>query len=176
MAYTLHYNHSIGFVFRVLPEAYEVLEELVYVGHIEIARHNEIAVHPIVFTQERVHVLDAIFAKSAITHVSHNHFAYVREFSFLEGYIVFQRRVCFEPLVDALVDASEDVLHGLRLVRAYPTDVAFTRLHIEFDTRKSCSILSAVVLFFEHQVHFVDAIEGCTVFFFVKIKRFEQAD
>ena len=74
-----------GFVFRVLPEAYEVLEELVYVGHIEVACHNEIAVHPIVFAQKGVHILDAIFAKSAIAHVSHNHFAYVREFSFFGG-------------------------------------------------------------------------------------------
>ena len=130
MAYTLHYNHSIGFVFRVLPEAYEVLEELVYVGHIEVARHNEIAVHPIVFAQEGVYILNAIFTKSAIAHVSHNHFAYVRKFSFLQGYIVFQFGVVFKPLVDTLVDACEDVLHGLRLVGAYSTDVAFARLHI----------------------------------------------
>ena len=176
MTDTFHYNHSVGFVFGMLSKVYEVFEELVYIGHIEVTRHNEVAVYPVVFAQERVHILDAVLAKGTVAHVPHYHFAYVGEFSFLQSHIVFQCSIRLKPLVDTLVDARKDILHRLCLVGTNPTDIAFTGLHIQLDARHSCAILPTVVLLLQHQVHFIDAIEGWTVFFFVIFQRFEQAD
>ena len=147
MPHTFHYYYGICFVFRMLPQAHEVLKEFVSIGHIEVARHYQVAVYPIILSKERVYALNTILTKSTVAHVPHNDFAYIGEFSFLLGYIIFESRVGFKTFIDSLIYLRENILYRLLCIRAYSADVAFTWRHIELDTRQTSTVLSAVVLF-----------------------------
>ena len=146
MPHTFHYYYGICFIFRMLPQAHKVLKEFVSIGHIEVARHYQVAVYPVILSEERVYALNTVLTKSTVAHVPHNDFAYIGEFSFLLGYIIFKSRVGFKTFVDSLIYLRKNILYRLLRIRAYSADVAFTWRHIKLDTRQASTVLSAVML------------------------------
>ena len=167
MADFLHHCDGVGAFFRVLAQINQVLKKLVDIGHIKISGNDQVAVHPIVLPQKGVYTLQAVFPIGAITHMAQHQFTHIRH-SFFEliGMLKYIR-VGLGRLAYPFVDFIKNMLDGLLIVGAYSTDIALSRLHIELNTGKTRPVLTSVVLFFHHQVHLVDAVQGCTVLFFV---------
>ena len=45
-----HHRDGIGLFFRVHAEFNEVLKKLIGIGHVEITRNDQVAVHPVVLS------------------------------------------------------------------------------------------------------------------------------
>ena len=65
-----HYSDCIGFFLRVLTQLHQSSKKLLVVGHIEIARHDQVAASPIVLLQKRVAGFNAIFTMRSVAQVS----------------------------------------------------------------------------------------------------------
>ena len=170
----LHHRDRVGFFFRVLAQVDELVKQLVDVGHVEVAGHEQVAAHVVGLAQEGVAGLDAVAAVGSIAQVAQVDVAG-------EGYVFFDPcgvlealGLAGEALLNAVLDARKDVLNRLRVGRAVAADVALAGGHVELDSSEARAVLAAVVLLFHHEHHFVQAIKGRPVLVEVVVKGFAQ--
>lgn len=72
------------------------------------------------------------------------------------------------------INYVEDVGNSVFLDGPVAINVFLARVHVELDTGYPGPILAPIVLFLHQEVQFINAVEGGSVFFTVKIKGFEQ--
>ena len=75
--------------------------------------------------------------------------------------------IFFKDIADSSIDLIENILYRLTVIGTDTADVSLARLHIKFYARQSCAILPTVMLFFQHQIHFIDTIKRRSVFLFI---------
>ena len=70
MTYFFHDGYCVSHFFWMLTKFYQTVKKLFNIGHVEISRHNQISVHPIVLTQKRMNTFNAVFAKSSVANMA----------------------------------------------------------------------------------------------------------
>ncbi len=123
-----------------------------------------------------MHTFNTIFTKSSITHMPQEQFSYIRNILFLRRHIIGIFRISSQLFINSFINLSKHILNWLSLIRTNSANISLSRLHIQFDTCKSGSILPTIVLFLHHQIHFLYPIKGRTILFFVIFKRFKQSN
>ena len=168
-------SDSVGFFLGMLAEIYQLLEELVHIGHVEVASKHEVAGLPVVLTQKWMAVLNAVAPEGAIAQMAEKQFT-------CEGKIVLEPfgilnmlGVGLELLFEALIDGPEYVLDGRGRVGPSATYVAVTRADVELYVGEARAILSAVMLLLHKEIHLVEPVEACTVLVLVILKWFQQS-
>ena len=129
------------------------MEDLVDVGHIEVAAEAQVLGPPVVAPQEWVHVLQAAFAGGGIAQVAHQEFA--RHFF----------RHPREYLGDGILSLCLLAEHILRAGFA-------SQAH----RGNAGALLTAVVLFLHHQVELVQPISPRAILLLIIAQRLEQAN
>ena len=74
MTNALKDGHRVGFLLGVLPESDQLVKQLVGVGHVEVARNDEVARAPVVLAQKRMAILNLVFAIGAVPQVGQKQF------------------------------------------------------------------------------------------------------
>jgi len=131
----------------------EFLENLVDVGHIEIATQTKIFRLPIVAPQEGMDVGKTAFARRGIAQMTHVKFA------------TELTRVLGENLAD-----------GIFALGSLAEHILVAGLGVEFHTRDASTFLTSVVLLLHHQIEFVQAVSPRAVLLFVILNGFQQAN
>src|SRR5579863_552387 len=67
MTYFFQYGNGISFLFRMLSQVVQLLQQLVNIRHIEVTRDHQVARLPIVLAQERMAIFDAVFTMRTVT-------------------------------------------------------------------------------------------------------------
>src|SRR6056300_828964 len=93
-----------------------------------------------------MYTFNVIFTKSTITNMTQHQFTYIGDSAFKGFSIVYNFRFKFNLLLNSRIYDFENLLYGLLIGRANPTDVALSWIHVEFNTGKASTILTAVVL------------------------------
>ena len=172
MTNALKNGHRVGFLLGVLPESDQLVKQLVGVGHIEVARNDEVACAPVVLAQKRMAILNLVFAVSAVPQVGQKQFPGKRHF-LLQKLAVFQL-LRGEPFKTGH-DAAEDVLDGPRVHGTNPGNVPLARGDVQLDVGESGSVLATVVLLLHEQVHLIESIKCTAVFVDVVLQRLLQS-
>ena len=116
------------------------LEDLVDVGHIEIAAQAEVLRPPVVAAQVRVDIGQPALPSGGITEVAHVQLRVSRR---------------FHPL--------EDLRDGIRTFRPLPEHIFRAHFRFQVHIGQPGPLLPAVVLLLHHQIEFLQAIAGCPV-------------
>ena len=66
----LQHGNGVGVVAGMLAKVYQLLEQLVNIGHVEVARQHQRARFPVVGAHHGVYVVDGVVAESAVAQVS----------------------------------------------------------------------------------------------------------
>src|SRR5690554_7663169 len=93
---------------------YKIVKKLISIGHIEISRNYQVAVHPIILTKKRMYIFNTILSKSTISNVTKKQFAYVRNVFLLSGNIVFILWMIFKLKVNTFIYLRKNILNRLR--------------------------------------------------------------
>ena len=73
VSHLFQHNICVGIFTRMLAVSSDTCENLIHIGHVEIAAQCQILGTPIVTTQERMHVGDTAFSGSRIAQMTHVH-------------------------------------------------------------------------------------------------------
>jgi hypothetical protein len=118
---------------------------------------------------------DAVFSKGSVAQMSQKEFPCKSEI-FFEVLGVFKQGGVFGcSFVDFGEDVAKHFLYGTGTDGAFSGNVPFPGFHVEFDIGNTGPVLSTVVLFLHQEVKLVQAVEGRSVFFYVVVKGFEEA-
>ena len=91
MTNALKDGHRVGFLLGVLPESDQFVKQLVGVGHVEVARNDEVARTPVVLAQERMAILNLVFAVGTVPQVGQKQLP-------SEGHFLLQKLAVFQLL------------------------------------------------------------------------------
>ena len=152
----------VGVAHGVQPEFDQLIEQLVGVGHVEVAGQDEISAGGVVRAQIGVAVGQVIAGVRPIAKVPQIHLAEEVTTS-LQFVVAEVFEVLVAQRVDVIHDNVEDALDGVVLVRADAFDVLDPRGHVELDDRDARAVLSAVVLLLHQQVQPAQSPGGVAV-------------
>ena len=157
----------------ILPLVDNTVEYLVDVCHVEVSTQTQVLGPPVVAPQERMHIRQATLACGGIAQMPHIQFSRKRQVAL--GIInIGQLLCCGGP--EFLLHCTEDFGDGIRAFSTLPEHILRAWHRIQIDTGHACTLLSAVVLFFHHQVELVQPIHPCTIFLLVVGQWFQQSD
>ncbi len=122
-----------------------------------------------------MYVFHTIYSEGTVPHVAEEQFTYIWNIFFLGGNIIFIFGMIFEFKIYTLVNLCKNILNGLRGIGPNTTYVALSRVYVQFNAGKTCTVLSAIVLFLHHQIHFVYTVKCRPVFFLVVLQGFQQS-
>ena len=109
MTDSLQYCNRIRMFFGMLAQTYELIEKLIGVRHIEVARNDEVPGPPVVFTQKMMAIFHFVFAICAIPQMCKEQLSCECFFA-LKKRCVFQLR--FFETFKAGHDAAKYILNG----------------------------------------------------------------
>ena len=138
---------------RRLPLGGQEAENLVDVGHVEVAAQAEVLRPPVIAAQEGMDKRQAAFAGGRIAQMAHQQLA---------GHL--------------LGHPGKNLRDGILALRLFAEHVFRARLPLQAHRSDAGPLLPAVVLLLHHQVELVEAILPRAVLFFVIFQRFQQAD
>ena len=153
---------------RVLATADDVGEDLVDVGHVEVAAQHQVARRPVVAAQERVYIFHAALARGAVAQMAHIQLAHKRQ---VDGRSAVHQRV-----VDVVADAAEDLADGIAALGALAIDIFLAWSGVRVDAAHTGRLLTAVVLLLHQQVQQVQAIQIGSILVFVILQGLAQLD
>ena len=155
-----HHRDGVGLLFGVLPQANELLKELIDVGHVEVPCDQEVAAHVVRLAQKGVAGLDAVASVGSVPKVSNKYVAGKGQVLLHPSCVFEALGLARDPLFNSALNAGKNVLNGLGVDRPRPADVALARRHVKFYSSESAAVLTAVVLLLHHQHHLVKPIQG----------------
>ena len=124
--------------------ASELLEDLLDVGHVEVATHAEVLGLPVVAAQERVHIGEAALARGGIAQVAHVQVA-------RKGQMVAREtgvgKLLGRVVAQLLVHDTEDIGHGVLALRPLAEHILITRLRLELHGRHAGALLPRLCCF-----------------------------
>ena len=129
------------------------LEDLVDVGHIEIAAQAKVLRPPVVSAQVRMNISQPALSGGGIAKVAHVQLRVSRR---------------FHPL--------EYLRDGIRTFRPLPEHIFRAHFRFQIHVGQPGPLLPAVVLLLHHQIELLQTVAGRAVLPFVKRERFQQAD
>ena len=74
MTNLLQHQHVIALLLGLLSQFNQRIEQLIRIGNVVIPRQHQIAGHPVVLTQKRMYVLDAVPTVCTVAQMSQKHF------------------------------------------------------------------------------------------------------
>ena len=151
----------------------QLLEDFIYVGHVEVAAKTEVLRLPVVAAQEWVHILDATLSGGAVAQVSHVEFACERQF--LLGKLSVGKLLGSQVL-EVGIRLTENLGHGVLALRTLTKHILMSRLSAQFDTSHTSTLLSTVVLLLHHQIELVKCVHPGAVLLLVILQWLEQSD
>ena len=172
----LQNGDGIGLFLGALAQTHQLVEQLVHVGHVEIAGQNEVAALVIALSEEGMAGLDGVFAVGTVPQVSQVDFAQGGHVVFEEFGVLQQRRVPAQCIVDSLLDAAKNIRNGLAVNASVAAEVALSGRHVELNGSQPGAVLAPVVLLLHQEVHFVEAVKGRPVLFQVVFQRLAKAN
>ena len=129
------------------------LEDLLDVGHIEVAAQTEVLGTPVVTAQEGVYKCQSTLARCRIAQVTHQQFA---------------RHL--------LRHTTEYLGNGVLALGLLTEHILRASLVLQTDGGNTGTFLSAVVLLLHHQIQLVEPVGPRTVFLLVVVQRLQQAN
>ena len=169
------FEHDVGVAVDAWALALlgQLLEDFIYVGHVEVAAKAEVLRLPIVAAQEWVHILDATLSGGTVAQVSHVEFACERQFLFGKLSI---SKLLGSQVLEVGIRLAEYLRHGVLTLCTLTKHILMTRLSAQFDTSHTSTLLSTVVLLLHHQIEFVECVHPSTVLLLVILQWLEQSD
>ena len=131
----------------------EVFEDLVNVGHVEVATQAKVLRPPVVAAQERMDILQAFLVGGGITQMSHEQLSVV-----------------------GVIHTLENLRNGILSLCPLTKHILLTHRCVKIHTSHTSTFLTTVVLFLHHQVEFVQPIFPRAVFLLVILQRLQQAN
>ena len=169
------FEHDVGVAVDAWALALlgQLLEDFIYVGHVEVAAKAEVLRLPVVAAQEWVHILDATLSGGTVAQVSHVEFACERQFLFGKLSI---SKLLGSQVLEVGIRLAEYLRHGVLTLCTLTKHILMTRLSAQFDTSHTSTLLSTVVLFLHHQIEFVECVHPGAVLLLVILQWLEQSD
>ena len=169
------FEHDVGVAVDAWALALlgQLLEDFIYVGHVEVTAKAEVLRLPVVTAQEWVHILDATLSGGTVAQVSHVKLTCERQFLF--------GKLCISKLLGSQVlevgiRLAEDFGHGILALCTLTEHILMTRLTAQFDTSHTSTFLATVVLLLHHQIEFVECVHPSTILLLVILQWLEQSD
>ncbi len=153
-----HYRYGVYFFFGVLTEVYQNVEQFFNICHVEVASHYQVTAAPVVLTEERVYVLDAVYTVGAITQMAQPEFAtkcyFLLEPLFVEKFVF---AFLLRPFI-LLAYLFKEMRYGLRFDGSVAAYVPVAGISVDLDVGNTGAVLAAIVLFLHQYVHLVHGI------------------
>ena len=153
VAHPLQRDVGVAVDARRLALLHDFVEDLVDVGHVEVAAQAEVLRPPVVAAQEGVHILQPALARGGVAQVAHIELG--------PG-----------PLGRHAVEDSGDGVLALGLLAEHVFR-ADGGLHV--DTGNAGTFLPAVVLLLHHEIEFAETVGGRAVFLSVIVGGLQEA-
>ncbi len=169
-------SHCIRCFNGILTQFNQFVEQLIHIGHVEVACQHQVSGFPVVGPYKRVQVVDAVESKSAISQVSHHHLAGKINVLLEPVHIVEAGWRFFLELGQTVIHLVKYVFDGGAGIASNAVDVFLTRRHVELHTGDACPVLPAVVLLLHKQVQLVKSVERCAVFSEVIFQGLQQSN
>ncbi len=173
MAKRLQHHKRVGIIARVLSVLHQLLEHLVHVGHVEISRQGKASRRPVVAAQERVHVAEPAFPRSAVSQVADEEFRGKRH-RFL--YKLDVGELLFRKLLKGRMYMRKYLGDGARTQCPFPENILVARRRLQFHGPEPRSFLATVVLLLHEEIHLVEPVLPAPVFFIIIVEGFEESD
>ena len=176
MPHDFEHDVRVAIYARTLPLGCEMCEHLRNVRHVEVSAQTQVLGLPVVTAQEGVYVLQSATSCGGISQVSHIKLS--DEGWAFAGNIVrsgdFCRPVC-RVACYLLIDIGKNLCDGILSLCLFAIHVFMSGFPVESHASHSSTFLSAVVLFFHHEIELAEAIFVRAVLFGIEAQRFQQS-
>ena len=173
VSHQLQHDVSIAVDARTLTFLGQLVENLIDIGHIEVAAKTEVLRLPVVAAQEWVNILDATLSGGTVSQVTHVKFASERQF--LLGKLGVGKLLRSQVL-EVGIRLAEDFGHGVLALGTLTEHILMSWLTAEFHTSHTSTLLSTVVLLLHHQIEFVECVHPSAVLLLVILQWLQQSD
>ena len=147
------------------------MEDLVDVGHVEVATQAEVLGSPVVAAQEGMHILQSALPCGGIAQMAHK-----KGCTFPASAGHSRLRIGSSLLLVGLWEYSEHFRNGVLALSPFTKHIFLASRGVEVDASHSGTLLTAVVLFLHHQVELVQPIAPGSVFLLVITQWLQQAN
>ena len=164
-------EERVGGAARVLPLLGEHFEDLVVVGHAEVATEQQVLGAPVVAAHEGVQVFHAALAGSGVAQMTHIDLSGIGQPAL--GKVRVLTCAVVAVVEHTAVSLAEHLGDGILAQGTFAEDVLFARLRTHLQAGYSCALLTAVLLLLHHQIELAHRVHPRPVLLLIPAERLQ---